>query len=667
MLVRLFLGIALVCLGFGPRAQSAPSIEDFARLPEYSEPSISRNGNYLAVRIPHNGRMNLAVIELDTLTRTTLTTYSEFDVIDVDWIGNDRLLYKLGRFDSPTGSGEFEGGGLFMISRDGRERLRLTETRRDARTGQQTRLRSLEYVRSLPGNDDEVIALGNLREPDSYDLYRLNITNGQTVLLTPTRPERTVRYVLDRNRVPRVAVASVKDSLVQVVHYRRDERSPWQELLRYEGTRPGIVHPLRFEADNRTLVVATNIGRDNMAVYRYDPEGRKLLDLLFEHPDYDIGADAGGGTTAVGSVFTDGTTDEVLGYTIIGARLQTVWLTESSRRLQRVVDRMLPDTYNRIFRLRGDRYLVSARSDRWPITWHILDDAKGTLEDLLASHPWLMPDKLVEMRPFTLTTRDGVRIPSYYLLPKDRNAGERLPTVVHVHGGPAVRADVWGALSFGVREAQLLASRGYAVVLPGFRITPGFGNRVYYSGFGTLGRQMLDDHEDAARWAVEQGIADAERICISGASYGGYATLMSLARFPATFKCGVAGLVVSDLPLQLTSAAGDTASSDRTVAFWTALIGVGSVAEIPRELSPVNLADRIRQPLMMYAGADDLRTPLEQTTRMVEALRRAGNPPRSVVIKPGEGHGFGRPENRVELYTTVLRFLDEQIGPGRRP
>jgi dipeptidyl aminopeptidase/acylaminoacyl peptidase len=276
-----------------------------------------------------------------------------------------------------------------------------------------------------------------------------------------------------------------------------------------------------------------------------------------------------------------------------------------------------------------------------------------------------MQDKLAEVLPFVLKTRDGLEIPSYYVLPKSRKPGERLPTVVHVHGGPAVRADQWGQYSYGMREAQLLASRGYAVVLPNFRITPGFGNRVYYAGFGKLGREMIDDLEDAARWAVQEGIADSSRICMSGASYGGYATLMSLARFPSTFKCGVAGLVVSDLPLLLISRAGDMPTSTYGVAFWRELIGARTVSEIPPALSPVNLADRIKQPLLIYAGAEDMRTPLEQTTRMVEALQRAGNSPKAVIVKQGEGHGFGRPENTVELYGAVLRFLDEQIGPRR--
>jgi len=648
------------------QAQQQPSVEDLVGPPAYGTVSASRDGRHLAVTMPVDGRMNLAVIELETLTRRTLTTYRDFDVVDVDWIGNDRLLFRLGRAESPTGTDDLEGSGLYMVSRDGKKLVPLSEARRDTQRGNNRVDQSLQFLRTVRGSDVEVIALGNLRDPYSQDVYRLNIETGQKLLLTEGRPDRTSRYVLDRNRVPRVAVATLKDSQTTVLYYRRSESAAWDEMLRFDPSRPGRVYPLFFEADNQTLVVSTNIGRETMAVHRYDPNARKLLDQVFAHPRLDIGADASGSVDAAGEIDIDATTDEVLGYTLLAERPQTVWSTESDRRLQRTVDKLLPDTYNTISSLRGDLYLVSARSDVWPRTWHLYDEGKGTLEDLIASRPALLGNKLSEVRPFMLKARDGLEIPSYYVLPKNRKPGERLPTVVHVHGGPAVRVDYWGRYSFGIREAQVLAARGYAVILPNFRITPGFGNRVYYSGFGALGRQMLDDHEDAARWAVQEGIADAERICISGASYGGYASLMSLARFPTTFKCGIAGMVVSDLPLLLTSPAGDTSASYSGVPSWLARVGVRSVAEIPRELSPINLAERIKQPLLMYAGAKDVRTPLEQTTRMVEALQRAGNAPKAVIIKQDEGHGFGRPENTVELYNAVLRFLDEQIGPGRK-
>jgi dipeptidyl aminopeptidase/acylaminoacyl peptidase len=661
MLIRALLLAALVLAVPHARGQALPTAEDFARLPQYANPQSSRNGRFLAAQVPHNGRMNLAVIDLQERTQVVLTDEREFDVIDIVWVGNDRLLYRLGRLDSPLGAGAFDGGGLFMVSRDGRERVTLLETARAARLAGRRADRSLTYVRALPGTDSGVLALGNLRDPAGYDLYRLDVTSGRTELLTPKRPERTERYVLDRNRVPRIAQVRERESLQVVLHYRRDERAPWQEMARFDLDRPGALVPLFFAADNRTLVVATNAGRDTMAIYRYDPEARRLMEAVFEHAQVDAGADPLGDTSTAAAVLIDPVTDEVLGHTTFVERPQTTRTTEAGRRLQRTVDRALPDTYNRAAALRGNQYLVTAQSDRWPTTWHILDEAKGTIEDLLASHPWLPAASLAQVRPFVLTTRDGLRIPSLYVLPRGRAADQRLPTVVHVHDGPLARPDRWGALTFGVREAQLLAAHGYAVVLPNFRGTPGLGSRVFYAGFGALGRQMIDDIEDAARWAVEQGIADAARICVSGAGYGGYAALMALARPTPAFRCGIAGQPITDWPLHLTSAQGDTAERDRSGALWRALLGVERIEAIAADLSPVNLADRIRQPVLIYAGSEDRRVPVEQTARLVEALERAGRRPHAVIVKP-DGYALTGAGSRAEVYAQMLKFLEAHLG-----
>lgn len=632
-------------------ANSKPTLEELLRLPAYASPHISRNGKYFAVTIPIKGRMNLAVVDLETRKGTALTSFDNFDVLGVRWVGNDRLLFTLGQRDSPTGPGQFLGGGLFMVSRDGGETKRLAPTVQELR-GQGRRVyRPMTVLRTVPGSDDEVIVQATLRDAESYDVYKLNIVSGRTTLLTPSRPALARRWLLDRNRVPRVVTAEIKGTTTQAVYYRKSENDAFEEIARFDETKPGDFTPLYFEASNQTMLVATSADRNTTGIYRYDPNTKKLGELIARDDRFDLD-----------SVDTDPVTDELLGYTVDAEKPRQVLLTEGDKRIQRMIDSALPDTFNTFNKVRGDLYLVTAFSDRSPTNWYILDEGKKTLEDLFSSKPWLNKDKLTAMRPFFLKTRDGLDILSYYFLPLDYQPGQKLPTVVHIHGGPFARADTWGE-GYGYREAQILASRGYAVVLPNFRITPGLGNKIYFSGFGAYGNQMIDDHEDAARWAIAQGFADPERICISGASYGGYATLMSLARSPSLFKCGIAGAAPTDMEVQLTSPQGDTANNESGVQFWKAVIGVTDTSKIPKSVSPVYLADKIKQPVMLYWGADDIRVPLEQGSMMIRALERAGNPPKTVLIKKEEGHGFGKVENNLDLYTQMLDFLDTNIGP----
>ncbi|GAP36472.1 prolyl oligopeptidase family serine peptidase [Piscinibacter sakaiensis] len=659
------LSLSLVTAQAQAPAAAPPPIEDFFKNPAISGPQLSPNGKYLAVLTPVGERMNLAVVDLETRKGTAITNVSGFDVLEPRWIGNDRLIFSVGQQNSPTGAGQFAGGGLFVVSRDGKESRQLAKTVRETRSSGQFVYRRMEFLRRIPGTDEEILVAANLRSADSEDVYRLNLRTGRTALVTSSRPERTVEWVLDDKGVPRVARSWIKDTSQYIWHYRKDADSPFTEIARTDSAKGPSFAVLGFLSDGKTLMVAGNPGgRDTMAVYRFDPEAKQFGELLAQHPRYDMGADAQG--EGVPGVILEPDTDRVKGYAVQADKPQVVWLDEKEAKTQAAIDGALPDTFNTFRRFpNSSRILVTSRSDVQPERWYLLDEEKRTLEELFSSRPWVTKAHRVQQRSFVYKTRDGLEIPGYYFLPAGYKPGDKLPTIVHIHGGPSARADTWGR-GFGVLEGQLFASRGYAVVVPNFRVTPGLGTKLYYAGIGTFGRQMSEDHEDAAAWAVKEGFADPKRMCISGASYGGYATLWALAKTPDLFKCGIAGLVVSDVERILSSQAGDIATSESAIQFWHELVGLKQNPNALRDYSPVRAAAKIKAPLFMYAGADDIRTPLEQTTAMISALESAGNPPKDVVIKKEEGHGFGKVENNVDLYTRILKFLDEQIGSKSR-
>lgn len=639
-----------------PSPTGPPPLEDYLKPPQIGNPTLSPNGKYLAVTTPVNGRLNLAVVDLETRKGTPLTNFGTFDVAGVRWVGNDRLMFSLWQRNSPTGPGQDEGGGLFMVSRDGKESRRFSMTLRDFRNTGQFVYRSTDFLRTIPGNTNEVMVSANIRSADAEDVYRLDLRNGRTTLVTEERPPYTTSWVLDKNLVPRVALAWIKDTTTYAYHYRKSADAPWEEIARTDQSKAPNFQVLGLLSDNKTLMVASNKDRDTMAIYKFDPDTRQYGELIAEHPRLDLGR---------GSVVLEPDTDRILGYSAYGFKLETVWIDEKRAQTQAMIDGALPGMLNAFTRFpNSKRLLVASYSDVTSTKYYLLDEEKRTMEELFTGRPWITKNHYVPQRTFFLKTRDGLEIPSYYFLPHDYKAGDKLPTVVHIHGGPQARADGW-ATGFGWQEAQILASRGYAVVLPNFRITPGFGAKILYSGFGSVGRQMSDDHEDAARWAIEQGFADPNRICISGASYGGYATLVALAKAPNLFKCGVAGLVVSDWEMDVSSTAGVTVYNPGSVAYWHKVLGQDDRNPTAmRDNSPVHMAKRIKGPVFMYAGAEDYITPLEQTNAMASALRAAGNPPKTVMIKKEEGHGYGRLENELDLYQQILKFLEASIGKG---
>lgn len=639
---------------------TAPTVEEMWRYPKLSGLTLSRNGRYLAGTSLLNGRMNLMVIDLETRKGTSLTNFSEVDAINVRWMGDERLLFSLGKYDAPSMVREFQGGGLYVVNRDGSGYRRLARSVQEAEAENVT-FRALSVHKIIPGNIDEIIAEGNQTVRDGIDLYRLNVTTGKSTQITLGRPSlQTHSWLLDSKLVPRVVTGNIKDTLTEVVYYRKDDKSPWNEIARFDATKGPTLVPLAFEADDATLQVAYNGGRDTMAVFRYNPETRTVGERIAQHPRFDMGANAAG--EPVSGVMVDPETDAVIGYRVDADKPESVWIDPKYARIQTLLDQSLPGRIN-IFRPTpdGKKVFVMSYSDTSPARWYFLDEAKLKLEEIASARPDL-EGKLIEEKPFVFKSRDGLEFSGYYFLPPNYKPGSKVPTIVHVHGGPMARADSWGQ-GFGYLEGQLFASRGYAVIVPNFRITPGLGGKNYYSGFGSYGRQMIEDHEDAVNWAVQQGFADPAKVCISGASYGGYAALMGPAKNPAFYKCAIAGLAPTDLKYQLTTMDGDTALSASGQDYWKKVVGSDDLdAPIVRQISPLFLADRIKIPVFLYAGRADVRVPFDQIDRMAKALTAAGNAPKAFVAKSGEGHGFSKVENRVDLYNQMLDFLDKYLA-----
>ena len=627
--------------------------------------ALSPNGKYIATSVPNKGRMNLAVVDLSARSVNVLTSFENFDVVEFKWVNNKRLVFSLGNINEPLNGDHQRGGGFYAVDRDGGNPRALTENAGSQRTSV---YRGLSYLGAVPDDgteNDDVLATSNERSEKILDVVRVNTRTGRKQLLTTQVPGEVAGWVLDHNAVPRVAIMHPSGTTA-IIQYRENADSPWQEIHRAELGRDSFAPddlnfiPLAFDFDNRTLYVASNQGgRDRAAIYKFDPATKKFGDLVAEHALVDV----------TSGLLFDRDEKKLVGITIDADKPTTQWFDAEYARIQKLLDAALPGTYNSFTRSRAGgekKSLVEARSDRQPPRYYILDETKLTLEEVLSTNEKLGPAQLVEQRPIIVPTRDGKHIPGYLFLPKNYEAGQRLPLLIDVHGGPHVRADFWGwGRGVGVEEGQFFASRGYAVLLPNFRMTPGFGADIFTSGLREIGRKMSEDKEDALAWAVAQGFADAKRVCIFGHSYGGYATLAGLVKTPDLYRCGVASMAPSDLRLILTSAHGDIPQNEGGVQFWEAMAGnLKTEPDFVDAASPALHAARIKSPLLIIHGEDDVRVPLEQAEHMRDALRKVGKEPEWLVV-PEEGHGFGKAENRYLMYTKMLDFFDRQLGVDR--
>jgi dipeptidyl aminopeptidase/acylaminoacyl peptidase len=257
--------------------------------------------------------------------------------------------------------------------------------------------------------------------------------------------------------------------------------------------------------------------------------------------------------------------------------------------------------------------------------------------------------------------RDGLDIPALLTLPRGAT-GKNLPMVVLVHGGPWVRGESWGWNA----QAQFLASRGYAVLEPEFRGSQGFGLKHFSAGFKQWGLAMQNDLADGVRWAIGKGIVDPKRVCIAGASYGGYATLMGLVNDPDLYKCGIDWAGVTDINLMY----NDTwyARSDFTEDYkkygMPELVGdqVKDAAQL-KATSPIMQAARIRQPLLLAYGGADQRVPIFHGKKFYDAVKDTNRNVEWIEYSE-EGHGWYLEKNNIDFWGRVEKFLDKQIGPG---
>jgi len=293
--------------------------------------------------------------------------------------------------------------------------------------------------------------------------------------------------------------------------------------------------------------------------------------------------------------------------------------------------------------------------DRDPGATHLFDRETGESRLLFRSRPWLVPETLAERRPVRISSRDGLVLRSYLTLPV--GSSERgLPMVLVVHGGPWAR-DSWG----WDPQAQFLANRGYAVLQVNYRGSTGFGKAFTHAAEREFAGKMHDDLIDGVDWAIAEGIADPDRIAIYGGSYGGYAALVGATFTPDVFAAAISVVGPSNLVTLVRS----------FPAYWRPLLAgtwfrfVGD-PENPEDLadlearSPINRADAIRAPLLVIQGANDPRVTKQESDQIVEALERRGVPV-EYMVKDDEGHGFVKPENRMDMYRAVEAFLAKHL------
>ncbi|WP_456375639.1 S9 family peptidase [Thiolapillus sp.] len=633
------LSLALLLLGFALIASAEPlPVEYFFKNYEFSQVSLSPDGKHLAAIAPVGKSRNLVVIDRTTMKPLAVTSLTKRDVSSYQWASNSRLLFYV----EEDGN---ESLALNAVNIDGSKPRVLTKASR----GIQLIPRYTRMVDRLKEDDRHVLVASNERKAQFPDLYRMDIYNGRKKRLT-SNPGNITAWGMDWDHKVRVAtrqiVAKDKSDATAELLYRETEDAPWKVLARSKLGEEGTGYA-GFTPDNQSLYIVSAVGRDRLATYLLNPATGKK-ELLFGHDEVDVG----------GPSFSP-RDHRALAIGYVTDKPQIHYLDKKFGEIQKALDQALPDTVNRITSLTDDEKtaVVIATSDKTPGTYYLLEtEPKLKLTYLAQVAERIKPEQMADMKPISYKARDGLLIHGYLTLPKDRN--KNLPLIVHPHGGPYGPRDNWGWNP----EVQFLANRGYAVLQMNFRGSGGYGNKFQVGAWKQWGLQMQDDISDAVKWAIKEGIADPGRVCIYGASYGGYATMAGLTMTPELYKCGIDYVGVVDLDMLEEWDTRHDREGGITAWFHRAIGNPDDPADAERmkKTSPVNLLARLEDPLFIIHGRRDPRVEIKQAEELMNKLDDLGKP-YIKLIKKKEGHGFRREENKLELYRMMDEFLKKNL------
>lgn len=651
--------VSLLHWGFAPGAfaQAAPSLRTFFANDDISEVKLSPSGRFMALTVANqSGRTVLAVVELASEAPPKVVAAApDADIRSFDWVNDDRLVYNIVDLQS-EGANQTFGPGLFSVKRDGSEARQLMRVFRNATeltmisTGVLGPDHRLLYV---PGNGGNDVIVGQYmfnRESDLVSVVpkRLDVTTGRSRLAVIGYPNGALGWAFDRAGEARAVRTGVGDTAE--VFWRDAGKDTWRSLVK--SPRLSLPwYPLAVDGAGRLYVTAK--AADSTSVL-------KRFDFATGAPEPAPLASAPGFDLYRGLIFDDTGDRRLVGVRVETDAETTTWFDPERRKLQALADARFPGRINHTTCegcAKDGAMLVRSYSDQDPGTFSTYQPATEKWTTIGRARRAVEPQQMAVLDFHRTKARDGLDLPIWVTTPRGKPASPR-PAVVLVHGGPWVRGTHWGWSA----DAQFLASRGYVVIEPEFRGSDGFGEKHMRAGDKKWGTTMQDDVADAVRWAMDKGLIDGKRVCIAGASYGGYATLMGAIRHPDLYRCGVAWVAVSDPRIMFEASWISDISRVGREYFYPELIGdLVKDADLLKAASPLERAREIRIPMLMAFGADDRRVPVEHGTRMRAALRDAGNEPEYVVYG-GEGHGWLKVENRIDFWTRVEKFFAKHLN-----
>lgn len=596
--------------------------------PERTSPRLSPDGKYLAYIAPDT--QNVLQVWLRTIGEEgdrQLTADKKRGIRIFFWTYNaDQLIYM----QDSDGDENFH---LYLVNIH-------SNIVRDLTPFQGVKAQPVDFDHNFP---DQILVGMNLKDPQKFDVYRVNLNNG-AVELDSENPGNIVSWTADAEFQIRAATAATPDGGSDLL-FRETTQGSWDTLRHWGPDDEGGA--VSFSADNKTLYIEGSHDANAARLLALDLATREEK-VIAEDSEYDVGG-----------IVIHPTTRVIQAVSFYKDKQEWRVLDESIAADFKAIAQVRPGEFSISSRDLADKnWLVAYLTDDGPVYYYVYNRETKTSTFLFSNKPKLEGLQLASMQPVSFEARDGLTIHSYLTTPVGIPA-KNLPTVLLVHGGPWAR-DTWGYDP----QAQWLANRGYAVLQVNFRGSTGYGKAFVNAGNREWAGKMHDDLIDAVNWLVQQGISDPQKIAIMGGSYGGYATLVGLTFTPDVFACGVDIVGPSNLITLMQSI--PPYWEPLKANFYHRVGNLETEEEFLKTRSPLFFVDRIEKPLLIGQGANDPRVKEAESEQIVKAMQQAGKPV-EYALYPDEGHGFARPENRLHFYAIAEEFLAKYLGGRCEP
>jgi len=602
--------------------------------PNYASPMLSPDGEYLAFLAPSTDKGVLNVFvqktsDIENIENARMVTNDQSRGIrQAGWSPDSTTILFLQDFEGD------ENFHLWSIdaSAEGVEAKDLTP-------GKDVKASNLLVNKRFK---DEILVGTNERDATCFDMYRVNYKTGERTLDTKNPGDVLGWGSEDESFEIREALVKNQADSSEVIRVRDSKDAEWRDLKTFPYGEDGNL--VDFSKDGKTCWMKSSIGRETAALEKVDLQTGETIETVA----YNEKCDCGG-------VILDDDTKELRAVSYNYARKERVFFDKELEKDYEILEKLGPDdAESGVVSSTDDEktWVVAYSRSEGPTEYVIYDQEKKEIKPLFVSKPELLNYKFAPMEDIRVKARDGLELVGY-LTRADKE--KKTPLILLVHGGPWAR-DFWGFNT----QAQWFANRGYATLQMNFRGSTGYGKSFLHKGDGEWGvGTMQHDLTDSVKWAIDEGIADADNICIFGGSYGGYACLAGLTYTPDLYKCGVDIVGPSNIKTLL----------DSIPSYWGPLrndmlkkIGdVDSDEEFNKKISPLYHVDKIKSPLLIGQGANDPRVKQAEADQIAFSMQEKGIPV-EYVLYPDEGHGFARPDNRIDFNGRTEAFLEKHLG-----